>query len=207
MSREYLDADAKKALTAAIQQIEARSSAEVVIVVRRRSAPAWGAALVALAVAALATLAVELFAPWTFDLIWILIDPVLVGAACAVAALRVPWLARHLSLRRAQRRSAEVAARVAFFDKGIRRTRDRTGILVYVSLVEREAVVLADDGVMRAVPPEEWAKALETLAATVGEGATAESLASHIAALGDVLEPALPRRADDVNELPDEVSA
>src|SRR5262249_47824779 len=122
-------------------------------------------------------------------------------------AARVPWLARKLAPRRMHLRNAETGARVTFFDKGIRRTKNRTGVLVYVSLVEREVVVLADDGVMRAVSAAEWDKATGAIAAVVRENKDALMLAKQIATLGNVLARRLPLAADDVNELPDEVSA
>ena len=55
------------------------------------------------------------------------------------------------------------AARAAFVDQGISRTRGRTGILVFVSLFEREVEVVADVGVDPVLLGEDWTRAVAAL--------------------------------------------
>ena len=101
----------------------------------------------------------------------------------------------------------QVGAQAAFFARGVRRTRQRVGILVYISLLERSAEVLADDGVIAEVPAEPWAEAVAAIVRQVGAGADGAAVAKAIEGLAPVLEGCLPRAEDDVNELPDEVDA
>ena len=98
-------------------------------------------------------------------------------------------------------------ARAAFHDHGIADTRGRTGILVYVSRLERKAEVLADRGVREAVEAQAWETAALAIRSAAGRRAPdAAALATAIASLGDLLQPVLPRSGDDVNELADEIA-
>ncbi len=202
----FLDEQAKTALGAAVRSIEARSSAEVVVAVRARSADYRQADVAAGALVAYAALGFMLFSPWPFELEWIFVDPLLAGVAGALLASPFPGVRRAFTSAAARRRAVESAARASFLEKHIGETGERTGLLVYVSLLERAAYVVADRSVRDAVDAKAWSAAVAAIDTAVARGATGEAVAACIAALGDILGRALPRRAGDVNELPDEVS-
>jgi len=207
MHKRFLSDQAKQALTDAIKSVEARSSAEVVIAVRARAASYLHCDLIAAIIAAVATLAFLLFSSFSFPLWSFLVEPVVIGLVVGVAATQVPMLRRLLTPESVRLRWVERAAGAAFFEKRVRQTRDRTGILVFIALTERCALVLADTGVVDAVPAEPWKKAAAAIDRTVREGGDGVAVAARIEALGDILEPVLERSPDDINELPDEVSA
>jgi putative membrane protein len=194
-------------LLAACRSVEARSRAEVVITVRRQSGPYLHADLLAGILAGTAALAFLLFSPWPFAVPWLLVDPILIGGLAAFLSSRWPALRRLLTPRAARRRRVDRTAAALFHEKGVRRTREATGLLVHVSLLERMASVVADDGVVDAVPLEDWRRAVARIDAAVGRAADAATIASAVEALGDVLAPVLERGDDDANELPDEVCA
>jgi putative membrane protein len=195
----------KAALVAAIQAVEARTSAELVICVRRRSGSYLHADLLAGITAAIATLACLLYLPFDFGLPAFLIDPILAGVVVGLACSRSPIVRRVLTRPVVRERNVQEAAHASFFAKGIRRTSDAIGILIYISVLERRAVVVIDDGVARAVPEPPWRAAVAALEASVHTGAELGAVCRAIEALAEVLEPCLPRSEDDVNELPDEV--
>jgi putative membrane protein len=205
MGKPFLSDDAKDALVGSIRAVEARSSAEVVIAVRARSASYHHADFLVGSVCAVAALAFVLFSPWPFSLASILIDPIVVGAVAGFVTSRIPEVRRMLTPPRARERSVQTGAKAAFYDKGVRMTRDRTGLLVYVSLLERDAAVIVDKAVQEAVDAGEWQRAVEGLRAGVARGEDGVAVARRIESLGDLLEPALPRAEDDINELADEV--
>ena len=207
MARAFLTDGAKTALAQAVRAIETASRAELVVVVRARSAPYREAAFLGGLIAALLTLAFMLFSPWPFDLVWFMIDPVLVGVAAALAASRAPTLTRLLTSGRARRTAVRNAARLAFLDRGITATRERTGLLVYVSLLEGAAEVVPDLGILEAVDAAEWEAAIAGIHAAVAAGEDGEGLAARLRSLGGALGEALPAGPSDVNELPDEVAA
>jgi putative membrane protein len=193
------DAELKRAITT----VEACSSAEIVIAVRRRSARWHHAHLIVGAVVAFAALSFMLWDEHVFALASIWIDPFVAGAVAGAAVQLLPMLQRALTPRRARRKAVRRAALVAFHERGVRRTTGRTGVLVYVSLLERMAEVVPDDAVLRAAPLDEWRAATHEIDLAVARGGRATAAA--IAALADVLGPCLPVSADDVNELPDDI--
>src|SRR6185369_8720867 len=99
------------------------------------------------------------------------------------------------------------SAHAAFHEKEVGLTRRRTGMLVYVSLLERELRVLPDRAIIDAMAPEAWRARVDAMSAVVARGAGAAALAAELTALAQPLAERLPRAHDDVNELPDGVDA
>jgi putative membrane protein len=89
---------------------------------------------------------------------------------------------------------------------GVGRTRDRNGVLVFVSLFERRVGVVADVGIDPRAMGAAWTDAVGALEASLAAGADTERFLAALAALGPPLAAAMPHRDDDVNELPDEVA-
>jgi putative membrane protein len=83
------------------------------------------------------------------------------------------------------------------------RTTGRTGILIYLSMREQRAEVLADAAIASKVDVEVWADALEALLAQARRGDIAGGMCAAVEKVGAVLSVHVPRQADDVNELPD----
>lgn len=205
MASKFLDAAARAAFTRAIEAIEQVSAAEVVVAVRRRSAP-YLHANVAIGVAvAVAGLAAMLFSAEVFALTSILIDPFVVGGAAGAAVELLPAVKRLLSPRAMRQREVLRSARAAFVERGVHRTRDRSGILVYISWLEREVAVVVDAGIERALPAEIHADAVRSLTAAISGGGAA--VARQLERFAPALAAAMPRRDDDVNELPDAIDS
>lgn len=201
----FLSEPGKQALRGAIETVEGRSSAELVIVVRAASGSYLHADLIAGIVGAMLTLAALLYLPVDFGLHSFLVDPPLLGLVFALFSWRLPPLRRLLTPRAQRDQRVLQAAQAAFFAKGVRRTSAATGILVYVSQLERRAEVVADHGVLAAVEAGPWQAAVAAIDERVAAGADAAAVAEAIIGLAALLEPALPRSEDDVNELADEV--
>ena len=86
-----------------------------------------------------------------------------------------------------------------------RRTHGRTGILIYVSLREQHAEILADAAIASKVSPEVWGEAMAALLAGIRAGDLASGLVGAVEKVGAVLAQHFPSAADDQNELPDRV--
>lgn len=84
-----------------------------------------------------------------------------------------------------------------------RRTTGRTGVLIYLSMREHRAEIVADESIAAMVPAEVWGEAMGDMLAHIRHGRLAEGLAVGIRDVGHVLAEHFPRGADDVNELPD----
>ena len=123
-----------------------------------------------------------------------------------LAVRTLPTLARWLTpagiLEERVRRRAEAA----FLEEEVFNTRDRTGVLLFLALFEHRVVVLGDEGINRAVEPEEWGAITESVAAGIRAAQPASALVDAIGACGKLLaERRVERRPDDDNELADDL--
>ena len=202
---EFFRPSARRRATEAVKAVEARTAAEIVIAVRKNSGSYRGTDLGFAALVAALALAFFWLSPIVFDAAKMSLDTAAVFVLAAVASLSVPPLRRALAGKRTLRANAERAARAAFYDQGILRTSGRTGILVFVSIFERAAVLVPDIGVDPAKLGEPYAAAEKAIRAAVAR-ADFDAFLKAVESLGPALEGALPRAADDVNELPDQVA-
>ncbi len=93
---------------------------------------------------------------------------------------------------------------IRYFKVGAeRRTHGRTGILIYLSMAEHRAEIVADEAIHSLVPAEAWGEAMADLVAEAKQGRIADGMIAAIADVGKILSDHFPRAADDVNELPD----
>ncbi|MEP7052558.1 MAG: hypothetical protein ABJB12_19480 [Pseudomonadota bacterium] len=201
---EFFSAEAKRATAESVKAAEAQTSAEIVVAVRARSGRYgvlsyhFGLALSAAVVLYL------LVAPSLYDVGAIALDAVLAFVLGVLLSIKLETLLRALARRATLNANVDSAARAAFFDLGVSRTTGRSGILVFASLFERRCVVLTDIGLNVKPLAPAWPASLDALDEAVKKR-DLRAFRQALESLGRVLGPAYPRRADDVNELPDEV--
>lgn len=201
----YFDASFKAEVKRAVADVERETSGEVVVAVRPVSGNYRHVDLTVGAVAALLALLVFLYHPEPFEFTYL---PVELGATFALGTLLSMSLApvgRWFGSRRRRRDAVELAASAAFTDLGVHATRERTGLLIFVSVFEQELVVRADvdvGQVSKSAEFEAWQAELRQCA--FGGGNT--DFASTLRKLGPILAAPLPRRTDDENELADGVA-
>jgi putative membrane protein len=118
----------------------------------------------------------------------------------AIPRLRLPFVARA-RIREAVR---ERALR-AFYEKGLYRTRDATGILIFISLLERTVWILGDRGINERITPETWQGLSVELSRGMRAGEACDALCRTITRCGTILAEQFPRRLDDTDELTDQV--
>ena len=94
-------------------------------------------------------------------------------------------------------------ALVHFTESGAVNTRDRTGILFFISLRERRVEIIADEGINSRVGTGAWDEILNNLLAAIRRGEAAAGLEQAIMDCAGILEQHFPVKNDDVNELPD----
>ena len=85
------------------------------------------------------------------------------------------------------------------------RTGGRTGVLIFVSLAERYARIVADEVITARVPQSEWQEAVDALVGHMREDRIADGYVEAIERCGRILAAHFPRRPDDRNELPDRI--
>jgi putative membrane protein len=82
-------------------------------------------------------------------------------------------------------------------------TAGRTGVLLFVSVAERHAEIVADKGIDALVPKGTWKAIIDQLTAAIGNGNATEGFVVAIGAIGTALAQHFPPGAHDPNELPD----
>ena len=218
-----LTGEDRKRIAQAVSAAEAESAGEIVTIVTPQSdsyrdvALAWSISIAFLALAALELapnfylgLIERALGLWAHE--WT--PRQVLGIALTVAVIKflamlllMAWQPLRLALTPAPIKAARVHARaLTCFRIGAEgRTTGRTGILIYLSLAEHRAEIIADEAIASKVAPEVWGDAMHALLGPIREGRTADGMAAAIAKVGAVLAEHLPRAADDENELPDRV--
>lgn len=195
---------AKQRAAGAVKAVEAQTSAEVVIAVRRRSGDYRVVAYhFGMVLGALTTL-VLLASPKVFTIAAIALDGIAAFIMGALVCAYVEELTRALTKPNTLQANVETAARAAFFDLGVSRTQGRNGILIFVSTFEHRVAVLADVGIDTAALGKGWTDTVEAIADAV-KHTDFDAFLSSVEHLGPILGRVMPWTADDINELPDEV--
>jgi putative membrane protein len=190
-------------ISTAIRAAEAKTSGEIVCVLARTSSDATALPILLAAVIALAV-------PWLllafteFSVHRILLLQIVVFFALTLL-LCLPRVRVALLPRRARRAAAHRAAMEQFMIRGIARKTDRSGILIFVSLAERYARIIADQGIAARVPQSDWQAAVDALVTHMSSGRIADGFLSAINACETVLATHFPRTEMSRDELPDRI--
>jgi putative membrane protein len=193
----------RERISAAIRGTEAKTSGEIVCVLAQTSSDTTALPILLAAVVALTApwllLAFTAFSVHRIMLLQIVVFFVLSALLC-LPRVRIALL--PLRLRRA---AAHRAAMEQFMIRGIARKKDRSGILIFVSLSERYARIIADQGISARVPQSEWQAAVDALVAHMRSGRIADGFLMAINACEKVLVTHFPRTETSGGELPDKI--
>ncbi|MCG6908605.1 MAG: TPM domain-containing protein [Deltaproteobacteria bacterium] len=132
---------------------------------------------------------------------------VFMGVFCVVFIVfhqvvqRVLPLKRIFVSKREIDEEVEEAAITAFFTRGLYRTRDETGILIFISVFERKVWVLADRGINAKVSPGRWDTVVARIVDGIKGGRQAEAICEAVKEVGGELAEHFPVKDDDENEL------
>ena len=121
--------------------------------------------------------------------------------------LILKWMPLRLALTPAATKHRRVRRRavVVFRAAAERRTVGRTGILIYLSMGEHRAEIVADEAILAVTDASTWGEAMAALLVEVRAGRPAEGICAAIAIVGAVLGQHFPREGGDSNEIPDKL--
>ncbi len=191
----------KERISATITAAERKTSGEIVAVVAQSSdsylyVPFLVAALIALII------------PWPLiHFTWMKVQYIyLIQLTVFFALLALIWpkairtalVPKSIRAAHAKRRASE-----QFLVQNLHTTAGRTGILIFVSVTERHAEILADNGIDQRVPPGTWQEIVDRLTKEISEGRAAEGFVHAIETAGKHLAKHFPPGKVDPNELPD----
>jgi putative membrane protein len=172
-------------ISAAIQAVEEKTAGEIVCVLMHSSS-AYSYAPV------LWTSFIALLSPWLIiafthlSVVRVLTCQIIVFI---VVGLMLSWPPLRLALvpRAVKRTRAHRAAMEQFFARGVNRATNRMGVMIFVSLAEHYAHVIADDGVAAKVEQRQWQAAVDSLTGQIGVGRIADGFIEAIDRCGSVL--------------------
>lgn len=208
-------------VTEAVAKAERASDGEIVTIVAPRSDSYHDvglhyAVLAMLLVPTAAALVPQAWIDWGLTLVFgwnaslsfrLLMLLVLVKMVVLFLIVRfaLAWMPLRMALTPAATKTRRVRRRaVELFRAGTeKRTKGRTGILLYLSLLERRAEIVADEAIHGQVDADVWGEAMAALIEQVKSGRTGEGMALAVEKIGEVLARCLPPTLDNPNELPD----
>ncbi len=190
----------RERIAQAITTAERRTSGEIVAVVAAESASYLSVPFLIASVTALA-------APWPFIFFtWFSVQSiyalqlavfVLVLAVTLPRPIRFRLVPRSILIQRAHRRAVE-----QFLAQNLHTTEGRTGVMIFVSVAEHYAEVLADAAIHTKVPPATWQAIVDGLTSAIGQGRAADGFIGAIEAAGAPLAEHFPPGSADRAELP-----
>ena len=210
LASKFLTEQDKHAVQTCVAEVEKNTSGEIVPMVVSSSyhypmSNMIGGLIISLLIAIGVTLAYSIRKSWggvTAMDIW------LFPAVFAVAFLlfhelvkRIPGLKRIFITKAEIAEEVEEAALTAFYRNGLDNTRDRTGILIFISVFERQAYVLADEGINAKVDKAVWQEVINLVVNGIKQHKQAEGICKAVKRCGELIREHFPIKADDTNEL------
>jgi putative membrane protein len=187
----------------AIRAAEAKTSGEIFCVIARHASDyrlvplAWAAAVALVVPAPLIYLTL-----WPASVIYVVQLIVFIAAALG---LSFPDIRFHIVPRRTQHERAHLQAMQQFFAHGLHHTQNRTGVLIFASVAERYAEIVADAGINEKVTPHVWDQAIAALIAGIKQGRAGDGFVAAIEQCGAVLAEHFPPGALNRDELPNKL--
>ncbi len=207
LADRFLSEPGKEKIRAAVKDVEKQTSGELVPMVVSSSydypmADVTGATAFSLPISILATpliggrfwlgsqnmwVFIGLFAIW-FVLFYFIIR-------------RISTLKRLFISKDEIEEEVEEAATLAFFREGLYRTRDETGVMIFISVFEKKVRILADRGINETVGPDQWKDIVNHITAGIHAGRQADAICEAVRMSGDLLKERFPIRRGDADEL------
>ncbi len=195
-----IDEQDKKLIEEAVRKSELKTSGEIVPVILKKS-DSYPAAHFRLALITGIIFALICYYSYDFDdpiiLLWIQIPGVILGFILAY----IPRLKRLFTLQSEIEEEVYQRAIQAFYENKVSITKDRTGIMIFISMLEKKVEILADCGINEKVGKEYWNDLVNALIKQIREGHEIEGIINTIHSCGNSLNKFFPIQEDDINEI------
>ena len=191
-------------IRSSVMQAEKKTSGEIVPMVVRSSSSFGHVGLVLFLIGLVFfwTLATQVAHEVPTLPFWILeMSAVVLSMLLAWAFQSTDFAKYYLTSPHDQALSVMHRAQLEFYQSNIKASHRQTGVLIFVSLLERRAVILADETVSLKVPEQEWTNAINLLLKETKQGELARGICDAIALVGQRLSESLPMHIGDRDEL------
>lgn len=115
----------------------------------------------------------------------------------------IPTIKRFFLLKNEIQREVEEHAVTSFFQEKLYKTKDENGILLFISVFERQVVILGDNGINERIAPDSWQNMVDRITSAIREKRQCDAICETIEQIGALLKDHFPIQDDDENELHD----
>jgi putative membrane protein len=202
---KFFTEEEKKQIKETTQDIESRTIGEVAVMVvdssdRYVEAEITGGVLIGSLLSLIVTISYFHSSIWPYiPLSFIFFFP------CRVIFKKVPVFKTAFTGVRRMTNAVRLRAVRAFYEKGLYKTKKNTGVLFFLSLLEKKVWVLADKGIYEKIEQETLNKFARIVSQGIKDGRACDALCESMKEAGELLSRYFPITPDDIDELPDEV--
>jgi putative membrane protein len=211
LRKKFSDADLHR-IKAAVKEAESKISGEIVPVIVERSGiyaiANYRAALTASGIAFLLIVVLDRYVPSlaVYDPLLIFLIVISFGFLGAILSNSFDFVRRFMLSQPHMDRATKLKAESSFLQEEVFNTRQRTGIMIFISFFEHEVIVMADTGISKVVDQKVWDTIVKGLIDKIRRGKVVDGLEAAIKSCGDILlEKEFLIAPDDVNELKDDL--
>lgn len=207
LAQQFLTEAEQKTISALVQQMEQQTSGEIVPMVVSAShsyptAMIYGATILALPLSLL-------LMPVIGGLLWLGSQNVwiFITLFAALYALfyglihQLAWLKRFFLTKGQIEAEVQEAAITSFFTEKLYKTKEANGILIFISILERKAWILADSGINARIDAGQWQSMIDLITQGIKENRQCEAICQAVVQIGDLLKTHFPHQKDDIDEL------
>ena len=207
LAKQFLSEDERARISAAVAEAEKLTAGEIVVMIIPASyhypmANVIGAAAFALALGLMLS---PLIGGWLWigsQNMWLFLGLFTVFFILFHEVIKhTLWLKRHFISHKEIDAEVEEAAVTHFFNHGLYSTRDKTGVLVLISVFERRVRVLADEGINAKVPEGQWDNIVKRITDGIKQKRAVDAICAAIEKIGALLASHFPVKPDDTDEL------
>jgi len=204
-AERFFTTEEKERLKTITREVESRTIGEIVVMVVDRSdhyieAEVLGGVLLGSLLSLILTVLFFHSSIWSYiPLSFIFFFP------CWLLFIRVEVLKKLFIGIKRREEAVSLRAERAFFERGLYKTKKNTGVLFFLSLLERKVWVLADKGIHEKMDQGTLNRFANEVSRGVREGRACDALSQAIQEIGVLLSRHFPITAGDTDELPDDV--
>ncbi len=199
----YFNDEIRGKIARLISQIESQSHVELVVSIKSRvhgyaEYPFFVGTVLAFIALTYFRFSTDFYADWmvyTGTVFSFILGAIMVGG--------IPVLHRLMVGQNRLRKFTEIMARASFQKGGIHHTVDKTGVLIFVAVWEKQIMILPDRGVESAIPPGEWEQIQQNFQEVFQSSNPASAFIAKLEGMSVVFSRYIPQVDSDINELPD----